>query len=50
LRSILKLITWPVDFDPVIIAEWKAKDREIIYGDLEDPDLLSRSLMKKAIL
>lgn len=31
-----------VDFDPVIIAEWKAKSRNIIYGDMEDPDLLEQ--------
>jgi Kef-type K+ transport system membrane component KefB len=37
-----------VDFDPVIIAEWKAKDREIIYGDLEDPDLLEQIPYEKS--
>ncbi|MCM4159258.1 cation:proton antiporter [Antarcticibacterium flavum] len=31
-----------VDFDPVLIAEWKAKGKGIIYGDMEDPDLLEQ--------
>ncbi|HSI69836.1 MAG TPA: cation:proton antiporter, partial [Gillisia sp.] len=31
-----------VDFDPVIIAEWKARGKDIIYGDMEDPDLLEQ--------
>lgn len=37
-----------VDFDPVIIAEWKAKDRDIIYGDMEDPDLLEQIPYEKS--
>lgn len=31
-----------VDFDPVIIAEWKSKNRSIVYGDMEDPELLDQ--------
>lgn len=31
-----------VDFDPRIIDEWKAKNKDIIYGDIEDPDLLEQ--------
>ncbi|MGY6562145.1 MAG: cation:proton antiporter [Luteibaculaceae bacterium] len=29
-----------IDFDPSIVIEWKEKGREIIYGDVDDPDLL----------
>lgn len=31
-----------VDFDPGIINEWKAQGKDIIYGDMEDPDLLEQ--------
>lgn len=31
-----------VDYDPVVINEWKAKGKDIIYGDMEDPDLLEQ--------
>ncbi len=31
-----------VDFDPSVIREWKEKGKEIIYGDMEDPDLLEQ--------
>lgn len=31
-----------VDFDPGIINEWKDKGRDIIYGDMEDPELLEQ--------
>ena len=37
-----------VDFDPVTIAEWKSKDRNIIYGDLDDPDLLEQIPLEKS--
>lgn len=29
-----------IDFDPRVIDEWKAKNREILYGDIDDLDLL----------
>ncbi|MDZ4713744.1 MAG: cation:proton antiporter [bacterium] len=29
-----------IDFDPSIIVQWKAKGREIFYGDIDDPELL----------
>ncbi len=29
-----------VDFDPNVVAVWKSKDKNIVYGDLEDPDLV----------
>ena len=31
-----------VDYDPVVINEWKNKGKDIIYGDMEDPDLLEQ--------
>ncbi len=31
-----------VDFDPSVIREWKEKGKDIIYGDMEDPDLLEQ--------
>lgn len=31
-----------VDFDPGIVNEWKAQGKDIIYGDMEDPDLLEK--------
>lgn len=29
-----------IDFDPNIIMQWKKKNREIFYGDIDDPELL----------
>lgn len=29
-----------VDFDPNVIKQWHALERDIVYGDMEDPDLL----------
>jgi Kef-type K+ transport system membrane component KefB len=29
-----------IDFDPSIIKDWREKDRPILYGDIDDPDLL----------
>lgn len=29
-----------VDFDPSLVKNWKEKGKDIIYGDMEDPDLL----------
>ncbi|HSI90066.1 MAG TPA: cation:proton antiporter, partial [Adhaeribacter sp.] len=31
-----------VDFDPQVVECWQAKDRHIIYGDLEDPEILEQ--------
>src|SRR5690606_6343870 len=31
-----------VDFDPSIIKEWKSKGKDIIYGDMEDTELLDQ--------
>lgn len=31
-----------VDFDPSIIHDWKTKGKDILYGDMEDPDLLEQ--------
>ena len=36
-----------VDFDPSVITEWKARAKDIIYGDMEDPDLLQRIPFKE---
>lgn len=35
-----------VDYDPAVINEWKAKGKDIIYGDMEDPDLLDQIPVK----
>jgi Trk K+ transport system NAD-binding subunit len=29
-----------IDFDPSIIKDWRENNRPIIYGDIDDPDLL----------
>jgi len=29
-----------IDFDPSIVKEWREKNRAIIYGDIDDPELL----------
>lgn len=29
-----------VDFDPQVVREWQARGKSIVYGDIEDPDLL----------
>jgi Kef-type K+ transport system membrane component KefB len=29
-----------VDFDPSVVEKWKTEGKNIIYGDLEDPDIL----------
>lgn len=31
-----------VDFDPGVVKEWKAQGKDVIYGDMEDPDLLEQ--------
>lgn len=31
-----------IDFDPAIVRDWNRKGKNIIYGDMEDPDLLTR--------
>ena len=31
-----------IDFDPSIIKEWRAKGRDIVYGDIDDPELLEQ--------
>jgi len=31
-----------VDFDPMVVKSWQAQGRNIIYGDLEDPELLEQ--------
>jgi Kef-type K+ transport system membrane component KefB len=29
-----------VDFDPQVVKEWQAREQSIVYGDIEDPELL----------
>jgi Kef-type K+ transport system membrane component KefB len=29
-----------VDFDPLVVKQWQAKGKSIIYGDIEDPEIL----------
>jgi Kef-type K+ transport system membrane component KefB len=31
-----------VDFDPVIVNNWQNKQKDILYGDIEDPELLEQ--------
>jgi Kef-type K+ transport system membrane component KefB len=31
-----------VDFDPVVVNNWLAQGKEIVYGDIEDPELLDQ--------
>ncbi len=31
-----------VDFDPVIVRDWKEAGKDIVYGDMEDPELLEQ--------
>jgi len=41
-----------VDFDPTLIESWKSNGKDIIYGDIEDPELLEQIPFKntKAII
>src|SRR5690606_16377821 len=31
-----------VDFDPVVVKAWHEKEKNITYGDMEDPELLEQ--------
>lgn len=31
-----------IDFDPSVVREWQKQGKEIVYGDMEDPDLFER--------
>lgn len=31
-----------VDFDPSVVKEWQVKGKSIVYGDVEDPELLEQ--------
>ena len=31
-----------VDFDPVVVNAWHQKEKDIVYGDIEDPELLDQ--------
>jgi Kef-type K+ transport system membrane component KefB len=35
-----------IDFDPSVVKSWQEKGKDIIYGDIEDPDLLERLPIK----
>ena len=37
-----------IDFDPSIVADWKRRGRNIVYGDIEDPELLEQIPYQKA--
>jgi hypothetical protein len=37
-----------VDFDPVVVKEWHNKGKSIVYGDIEDPELLDHVPMQNA--
>jgi hypothetical protein len=31
-----------VDFDPAVVTNWQNKQKNILYGDIEDPELLDQ--------
>ncbi|HMQ01244.1 MAG TPA: cation:proton antiporter, partial [Cyclobacteriaceae bacterium] len=31
-----------VDFDPQVVAQWREKGKRVIYGDVEDPEILEQ--------
>jgi Trk K+ transport system NAD-binding subunit len=35
-----KLSYLAVDFDPQVVKYWKGKGRNVVYGDLEDPEIM----------
>jgi Kef-type K+ transport system membrane component KefB len=37
-----------VDFDPQVVREWQNKGKSIVYGDIEDPELLEHLPFKSA--
>ncbi|MEX0967581.1 MAG: cation:proton antiporter [Bacteroidia bacterium] len=37
-----------IDFDPQIVRSWRSKGRNIMYGDLEDPEMLEHIPFQKA--
>lgn len=37
-----------IDFDPGVVKEWQDQGRHIVYGDMEDPDLLARIPMSES--
>jgi hypothetical protein len=37
-----------VDFDPQVVRDWQSRGKFIVYGDIEDPDLLEHLPFKSA--
>ncbi|HMP66769.1 MAG TPA: NAD-binding protein [Pyrinomonadaceae bacterium] len=37
-----------VDFDPQVVRDLRSRDKSIVYGDIEDPDLLEHLPFKSA--
>ncbi|HSP83234.1 MAG TPA: cation:proton antiporter family protein [Gillisia sp.] len=37
-----------VDFDPMVVRSWQDQNRNVVYGDIEDPELLERIPFKNA--
>lgn len=37
-----------VDFDPQVVKSWQKKGKNIVYGDMEDPDLLEQVNFKSS--
>ncbi|MBW6501694.1 MAG: cation:proton antiporter [Bacteroidales bacterium] len=35
-----------IDFDPTVVRSWQEKGKDIVYGDIEDPDLLEQLPVK----
>ncbi len=37
-----------VDFDPLVVRTWQLQNHNVVYGDIEDPELLDRIPFKNA--
>lgn len=37
-----------IDFDPMVVKQWQENNKNIIYGDMEDPELLERIPFREA--
>lgn len=37
-----------VDFDPMVVREWQGRNRSVVYGDMEDPELLEQVPFRKS--
>jgi Trk K+ transport system NAD-binding subunit len=37
-----------VDFDPAVLEKWRSRSVSVLYGDIDDPDILEQLPLKKA--